>query len=142
MISNAGLRMCATLFAIGFVFVTELPAFETPCPVHDPAFATLATTDGHVHGALGTTHHHAIHTPRSGTSNTGDNSHQQRSHGCTCVGCGNCASSFSLTPTSPTFAPVTISVGTSVPLPPIEKHACSIAEHARPFSTAPPSLIG
>jgi len=130
------------LFAIGFVFVTELPAFETPCPVHDPVLAALATTDGHVHSAFGTTHHHASHTPRSRTSNTGDQTHQQRSHSCTCVGCGNCASSFSLTPISLAFAPATISAGTSVPLPPIEKHACSTPQHARPFSTAPPSLIG
>jgi hypothetical protein len=142
MISNAGLRVCAALFAIGFVFVTELPAFEAPCPVHDPAFATLATIDGHAHGALVTAHHHAIHTPQSRTNATRDKTHRQRSHGCTCVGCGTCVSAVALTPTSLAFAPATISAGTRVPLPPIEKHACSIAEHARPFSTAPPSLIG
>jgi len=143
MIQSAGLRVCAAFFAIGFVFVTELPAFETPCPVHDPAFARLAAIGGHAHHtASATTHQHSIHTQRWGTNATPDGTHQQRSHGCTCVACGNCPTSFSLALTSLTFAPATTAAGTNIPLPPIEKHACSIAEHARPFSTAPPGLIG
>jgi len=143
MIQSAGLRVCAALFAIGFVLVTELPAFETPCPVHDPVFAHLATMHGHAHhAASATTHQHSIHTQRSGTNATPDKTHQQRSHRCTCVGCGNCATSFSLAPTSRSSVLATISAGTNIPLPPIEKHACSITEHARPFSTAPPGLIG
>jgi hypothetical protein len=143
MISSAGLRVFAALFAIGFVFVTELPAFETPCPVHDAAFARLATMGSHVHhAAAGIAHNHSIRTQGSRTNSTGDKTHQQKSHGCTCVGCGNCASSFTLAPGSLSFAPATVSAATSIPLPPIEKHACSISEHARPFSTAPPGLIG
>ena len=145
MASSAGLRVFAGLFALSFVFVTELPAFETPCPVHDPAFARLATMHGHGHvhdTAPAAARAHPSPTQLSRTNVKGDKTHQQKSHGCTCIGCASCASPVALQPTSLSFAPATVAAGTNLPLPPIEKHACSIAEHARPFSTAPPGLIG
>src|SRR6266566_3410553 len=149
MISRPAVRLLGALFAIGFAFVTELPAFGSPCPFHDPAFARLATANAHAHGANHSSSvagHHSM--PAQDYRINSKDGHREKSHGCTCIGCGNCASPFALAPTSLSVAPATITVGTTVPLPPIEKHARSSAKHALPFSTAPPppppppSLIG
>jgi len=129
-------------FAIAFAFVTEMPAFGSPCPVHDPAFARL-TVVGHSHrtaAASANTHHSSVAVHQHAAAADADQ-HQQKSHHCTCVGCGSCPSPITLTPVSLTFAPATVSAGTKLPLPQLEKHALSIAEHALPLSTAPPSLI-
>jgi len=128
MTSGIGIRLIGVAFAIVFAFVTELPAFETPCPIHDPAFARLATSENHVHSA-------GLHQA------TNPNPHHQKSHGCTCIGCGCCVSAFTLASTSLSFVPAAVAVGTDLPLPPIEKHSRSIAEHERPFSTAPPLFL-
>jgi hypothetical protein len=122
MFSGIGFRLLAVTFAVVFAFVAESPAFANPCPVHDPAFANLASGDHHAHHAT---------------------QHQRESHHCTCVGCASCVVAYTLPSTSPTFAPAIVVAGSALPLPPIEKHARCTAEHERPFSTAPPpSLIG
>jgi hypothetical protein len=134
------IRSMAASLAMVFAFVAEAPAFQSPCPVHDPAFARLSPAGDHVQltasGAVA--EHHATTQHHHGAPG-----HEQKSHGCSCVGCSSCPSPITLAPAALSFIPETISAGTMVALPPTEKHACSIPEHALPFSTAPPpSLIG
>ena len=138
------IRSTAASLAMVFAFVTEAPAFGSPCPVHDPALASLSAAAGQARvaasGEIADRHSMTLHHHAGPGSNT---QHHEKSHGCTCVGCSSCPSPVTLAPAALSFIPGTISAGTMVPLPPIEKHPCSIPEHALPFSTAPPpSLIG
>jgi len=146
MISRIATRIVAASFATVFAFVTEAAAFGSPCPFHDPAFAKLATSSGHASRTSPSSEvadHHSLAQHHQHGVPGGDTHHQQKSHSCTCVGCGCCSCPVTLSTTALSFTPATISAGTATPLPPIEKHACSIPEHALPFSTAPPQdLIG
>jgi len=148
MFSGIATRVAAAAFAIVFALATEAPSFGSPCPVHDPAFARLSTGPGHTRAAAAPTevadHHSSAqhqHATRggSGGSGSGDSQHHQKSHGCTCVGCGCSSSPVTLPSILVSLTPAIVSAGTTIALPPIEKHACSIPEHALPFSTAPPS---
>jgi len=146
MISGIATRIVAASFAMVFAFVTEAPAFGSPCPFHDPAFANLSTGSGHAGRAVGSgevVDRHSLAQHHQHGVPGGDTHHQQKSHSCTCIGCGCCSSPVTLSPAALSFTPATISTGATTPLPPIQKHACSIPEHALPFSTAPPqNLIG
>jgi hypothetical protein len=147
MISRAAIRLLAGPFAMAFALAMEMPAFRWPCSVHYPAFASLATANhGHQIAVSNVADHHLSHAGNHATpAPANSDQHQQKSHTCSCICCGSCPSPFTLAPAALTFAPPTISAGTNLPLPPIEKHARSIAEHTLPFSTAPPppsSLIG
>lgn len=114
------IRSFAAAFAICFAFVTVHPAFADPCPVHEPAFANMATSG-----------HHAHHAPSG---------HDSKSHHCTCTGCGDCVSAFALTAASITFAPA-VSAGSDAHVPPAPIAPDARAEHSLPFSTAPPQTL-
>jgi hypothetical protein len=136
---GVAIRSIAASLAMVFAFVTEAPAFGSRCPVHDPALAALSTGSGHAHRVASSeaADHHSARLHSHGLPGTGDQ-HQQKSHGCTCVGCSSCPSPVTVAAAALSFTPATVSVGTTTPLPPMEKHACSTSEHALPFSTAPP----
>src|SRR5437660_5490963 len=146
MISRIATRIVAASFAIVFAFVTEGSAFDSPCPFHDPAFAKLATSSGHASRTGASSEvadHHSLAQHHQHGVPGGDTHHQQKSHSCTCVGCGCCSSPVTLSTTALSFTPATISAGTTTPPPPTERRACSIPEHTLPFSTSPPQdLIG
>jgi hypothetical protein len=116
-----------------------LPAFGTPCPVHDPAFAKLAAHGHHAHESSGATlsdghntaaHHEELNAPTN---------HSQQRHHCTCVGCGDCPSPGALAAKPVTFAPALIAAGSEQPLPTATTLAPRRAEHSLPYPTAPPA---
>lgn len=135
-------RSLSASFAICFAFVTVLPAFSDPCPFHDPALAELAATSasdlGHQGASMVGMVHHSSATGQERGGNHGTHSQHQKSHRCNCVSCATGAPAFTLPAQPLSFAPAAISAGSRTPPPPSDTHARSRAEHALPFSTAPP----
>src|SRR5437763_10173778 len=73
-------RALAAAFAICFASANVLPSFEEPCPVHDPAFATLSSA----HANMST---HSVH--QAGAQDAKGSTHGHQGHHCKCVGCSN-----------------------------------------------------
>lgn len=130
-------RSLALLLAFVFGSGSVFPSFSDPCPIHDPGSAQLAMMSHAGHSARAMSHHLSAHSAKSEHDNTGIPSHHG-SHRCTCIGSGDCAGAVMLPPNTLAFAPPALSANTAIPLAPVETRAYATAEHALPFSTAPP----
>jgi hypothetical protein len=128
-------RSLAALLAIFFASGTVLPALGDPCPVHDPGTAQLEMMGhaGYSGGAMTHQAEHSSHGDRSAPAN-------HRSHHCHCIGDACSTASVMLPPNALSFAPANISAGSAAPLASAQTLGRGAAEHALPFSTAPPLL--
>lgn len=130
-------RFVTVVFALAFEFVNVSPAFDSPCPVHDPAFASLGAAQHHGHSAA---NHSAM-----GHSHAGKSSHSADEHGqncCKCIGCASCVAPFSLALPNLAFAPAEVQAGTNVPVVRESVSAARLAEYLLPYPTAPPQTLG
>lgn len=132
-------RSVAVLLAIFFASGSVLPSLSDPCPVHDPGSARLAMTSHAGHSAGSISHEFTSHSSH-GTHGENSAPANHKSHHCNCIGAGCCTASVMLPPNALAFAPANVSARTTAPLPPAETRGHAAADHALPFSTAPPLL--
>jgi hypothetical protein len=135
------IRSLAGSLAACVVIVGLAPAFGEPCPFHDPAFATLAASSSHLASSSASSAEMKVHSPaahRQSNAHHGLGSHRN-AHGCSCIGCGCCATSLTLNEQPLGFAPASVSAGSRAPFAPPAAPALLRADHTLPFSTAPPA---
>jgi hypothetical protein len=134
------IRSLAGSLAACVVIVGLAPAFGEPCPFHDPAFAALAASSGHTVSSSPSTpemRSHSAAAHRQSNPHHGLGSHRN-AHGCSCIGCGCCATSFTLGEQPLAFAPASVSAGSLTPFAAPQVPELLKADHTLPFSTAPP----